>query len=113
MQFKTHLYRSWEFQGSGLSYKEGRVQGRLEKMDSEDIKPRALLITPHPLEGAWPAQGYQGGRPCVQFSSVTQSCVTLCDPMNRSTPGLPVHHQLPEFTQTNVSEYQISGKTIE
>ena len=38
----------------------------------------------------------------VQFSSVTQSCRTLCDPMNRSTPGLPVHHQLPEFTQTHV-----------
>ena len=37
----------------------------------------------------------------VQFSSVTQSCPTLCDPMNRSTPGLPVHHQLPEFTQTH------------
>jgi len=38
----------------------------------------------------------------VQFSSVTQSCPTLCDPMNRSTPGLPVHHQLPEFTHTHV-----------
>ena len=38
----------------------------------------------------------------VQFSSVTQSCPTLCDPMNRSTPGRPVHHQLPEFTQTHV-----------
>ena len=37
-----------------------------------------------------------------QFSSVTQSCPTLCDPMNRSTPGLPVHHRLPEFTQTHV-----------
>ena len=37
-----------------------------------------------------------------QFSSVAQSCPTLCDPMNRSTPGLPVHHQLPEFTQTHV-----------
>ena len=36
----------------------------------------------------------------VQFSSVAQSCLTLCDPMNRSTPGIPVHHQLPEFTQT-------------
>ena len=34
--------------------------------------------------------------------SVTQSCSTLCDPRNRSTPGLPVHHQLPEFTQTHV-----------
>ena len=38
----------------------------------------------------------------VQFSSVTQSCPMLCDPMNCSTPGLPVHHQLPEFTQTHV-----------
>ena len=38
----------------------------------------------------------------VQFSSVTQSCLTLCDPMNHSTPGLPVHHQLPELTQTQV-----------
>ena len=38
----------------------------------------------------------------VQFSSVTQSCPTLCDPTNRSTPGLPVHHQLPESTQTHV-----------
>ena len=38
----------------------------------------------------------------VQFSSVAQSCPTLCEPMNRSTPGFPVHHQLPEFTQTHV-----------
>ena len=38
----------------------------------------------------------------VQFSSVAQSCPTLCDPMNHSTPGLPVHLQLPEFTQTHV-----------
>ena len=37
-----------------------------------------------------------------QFSSVAQSCPTLCDPRNRSTPGLPVHHHLPEFTQTHV-----------
>ena len=36
----------------------------------------------------------------VQFSSVDQSCPALCNPMNCSTPGLPVHHQLPEFTQT-------------
>ena len=40
----------------------------------------------------------------VQFSSVTQSCPTLCDPMNCSTPGLPVHHQLPEFTQTHIHQ---------
>ena len=46
----------------------------------------------------------QNGFKCtsVQFSSVAQSCPTLCDPMNHSTPGLPVHHQLLEFTQTHV-----------
>ena len=45
----------------------------------------------------------------VQFSSVAQSCPTLCDPMNRSMPGLPVHHQLPEFTQTHV--HRVSDAT--
>ena len=39
-----------------------------------------------------------------QIRSVAQSCPTLCDPMNRSTPGLPVHHQLPEFTKTHVHQ---------
>ena len=40
----------------------------------------------------------------IQFSSVAQSCPTLCDPMNHSTPGLPVYHHLPEFTQTHVHQ---------
>ena len=46
----------------------------------------------------------------LTFSLVTQSCPTLCDPMNCSTPGLPVHHQLPEFTQTHV---YLVGDTIQ
>ena len=46
----------------------------------------------------------------VQFSSVSQSCPTLCDPMNHSTPGLPVHHHLPEFTQTRI--HQVFQKNI-
>ena len=56
------------------------------------------LFTSHPslFPLAWACM------PTSQFSSVTQSCPTLCDPVNRSTPGLPVHHQLPEFTQTHV-----------
>ena len=41
-------------------------------------------------------------REALQFSSVAQSCPALCDPMDCSTPGFPVHHQLPEFTQTHV-----------
>ena len=42
--------------------------------------------------------------PPVQFSSVAQLCLTLCNPVNCSTPGLPVHHQRPEFTQTHVHQ---------
>ena len=49
-------------------------------------------------------RGFRGGWGSIQFSSVAQSCPTLCDPMNRSMPGLPVHHQLPEFTQTHVHQ---------
>ena len=44
----------------------------------------------------------QGQLLFIQFSSVAQSCLTLCDPMNHSTQGFPVHHQLPEFIQTHV-----------
>ena len=49
------------------------------------------------LEWKWGLKSFSS----VRFSSVAQSCLTLCNPMNRSTPGLPVHHQLPEFTQTH------------
>ena len=56
---------------------------------SHEIKRRLLL-------------GRKAMTNLVQFSSVAQSCPTLCNPMNCSTPGLPVHHQLPEFTQTHV-----------
>ena len=48
----------------------------------------------------------------VQFSSVTQSCPTLCDPMNPSTPGLPDHHQLPEFTQIHVHRVVVSSSHL-
>ena len=46
--------------------------------------------------------GLHLGQPPVQFSSVAQLCPTLCDPMDCSMPGLPVHHQLPELAQTHV-----------
>jgi len=45
-----------------------------------------------------------GGRQSLQFSSVAQSCLILCNPMNHSKPGLPVYHQLLEFTQTHVHQ---------
>ena len=49
-----------------------------------------------------PYRSRQVNRLSVQFSSVAQSCPTLCNPMDCSMPGLPVHHQLPEFTQTHI-----------
>ena len=67
-----------------------------------------FLLPPHPagliIFLSWNDTNkltYKTERDSVQFSSVTQSCPTLCDPMNCSTPGLPVHHQLLEFTQTH------------
>ena len=50
--------------------------------------------------------------PSVQFSSVAQSCPTLCNPMNHSTPGLPVHHHLPEFTQTHLHRVQMPSNHL-
>ena len=55
-----------------------------------------------PTPGGLPNPRIKPGSLSFQFSTVTQSCPTLCNPMNRSTPGLPVHHQLPEFTQTHI-----------
>ena len=78
--------KNWRFQTVVL---EKTLESPL---DSKEIKPV------HP----------KGNQPSIfigrtdQFSSVPQSCLTLCDPMNLSTPGLPVHHQLPESTQTHV-----------
>ena len=66
-----------------------------------------LLLLLHWQAGSLPLvpSGMQSiNRSSFQFSSVTQLCLTLCDPMNCSTPGLPVHHQLPEFTQTHVHQ---------
>ena len=54
------------------------------------------------LQTLWLPVTSQASLTSVQFSSVAQLCFTLCDPMNHSIPGLPVHHQLPESTQTHV-----------
>ena len=54
------------------------------------------------LDCWWKHKLVQPLRRTVQIRSVAQLCPTLCDPMNRSTPGLPVHHQLPKFTETHV-----------
>ena len=64
------------------------------------LAPTGLVYQSLPREGG----SLEEKQWCVQFSfsSVTQSCPTLCNAMNHSTPGLPVHHQLPKFTQTHI-----------
>ena len=68
----------------------------------------AWWATVHEVTKSWTqlsdsrTQTHRHTHTLFQFSSVAQSCPTLCNPMNRSTPGLPVHHQLPELTQTHV-----------
>ena len=66
--------------------------------DGWSCTPSLVVVWPKVVTQPWGIQALSS----VQFSSVTQSCLTLCDPMNRSMPGLPVYHQLPEFTQTHV-----------
>ena len=69
--------------------------GSSKKQDSSrKTSISALLTMPKPLTVF----------SSVQFNSVAQSCLALCDPMNCSTPGLPVHRQLPEFTQTHIHQ---------
>ena len=73
----------------------------VEKKRGEEVKVTVTIFAE--WEGL--NKAVKNGQPLkgkVQFSSVAQSCPTLCDTMNCSTPGLPVHHQLPEFTQTHV-----------
>ena len=79
----------------------------LQSMGSQRVGHWAHIHThnehfhmPGSVQVTWDSSHEEGRS--VQLSSVTQSCPTLCNPMNRSTPDLPVHHQLREFTQTHV-----------
>ena len=72
-------------------------QGKLEVVKQEMARVNIDILGISELE--WTGMGEFNS---VQFSSVAQSCPTLSDPMNRSMPGLPVHHQLLEFTQIHV-----------
>ena len=72
-------------------FSDSYLLGSLENMKGIDL---GCILHPDSLFSI-----YSG---VIQFSSVAQLCPTLCDPINRSTPGVPVHHQLPKFTQTHV-----------
>ena len=101
------------FQGSSSVFTAKLVKGA--ETLCRVLRKTSLLYTPILRRNVerrcpWPWPEFPKQRVCVcvcqfssvHFSSVAQSCPTLCNPMNRSTPGLPVHHQLPEFTQTHI-----------
>ena len=81
-----------------------KTRTRLTLSDPTDCSPPGSSV-----HGIFQARGLEWGAIAFsellisdQIRSAAQSCLTLCDPMNRSTPGLPVYHQLPEFTETHV-----------
>ena len=84
-----HLHFSWRLQSWKVEKSNDTIMRHLHKLtqETQDNRFKVLSIA---LMRAWTAPEKEG-----EFSSVTQSCPTLCDPMNHSTPGLPVHHQLP------------------
>ena len=121
IEYQTNLTASWE---TGIPVKKQQLEPDVEqwtgsKSGKEYAKavychsayltymPRISCDMPdwtnHKLESRLPGEisTTSDNAGSVQFSSVPQSCLTLCDPMNCSTPGLPVHHQLLEFTQTH------------
>ena len=90
-----------------ISVREGCVQASLFSLKIAIFSPQCLSskhvsMSTCPLFGRIPVMLDLVQFSSVQFISVAQSFLTLCDPMNCSTPGLPVHHQLPEFTQTHI-----------
>ena len=84
------------------NFQGGGERGHIWGLDGKE-RPCVALLMNHSwsvLLGCF--NGSEFSFHSVQFSSVSQSCATLCDPTDCSTPGLPVHHQLPVFTQTRV-----------
>ena len=92
--------RGW--QGASPSTEVGKGDWNKHMRFCASGKEGVGNAAPRGVENRWLFSPESAAALRHQFSSVAQSCLTLCDPMNRSTPGLPVHHQLPEFTQTHV-----------
>ena len=105
---KCHFFNSTQRCGESTSSKK-YIMCSLKKKHKSKLLGGTLVSSrtahaccvhgPHRPEANNPETTFNSS---VQFSSVTQSCPTLCNPMNHSTPGLPVHHQLPQFTQTHI-----------
>ena len=91
--FNNSVHEEWDGKGK----KEGTSKTSSRYLHS-DIKGLLRILKYIPLQCVLVSYSFSS----VQFTSVAQSCPTVCDPMNHSTPGLPVHHQLLESTQTHV-----------
>ena len=88
--FPSHLSPTWQ----KLSRQSSQMENKLLP-ENIRLQPKCIYLS----------LKFSVGSVYVQFSSVQSlSCVRLCDPMNRSTPGSPIHHQLPGFTQTHVHQ---------
>ena len=84
-------YWSFSFSTSPSNEYSGLISFRIDWLDLLAVQGTLKSLFQH-----------HSSKASIQFSSVAQSCLTLCDPMNHSTPGHPVHHRLLDFTQTQV-----------
>ena len=103
------LYANTVILYKGLDHQQVLVSSTVLKLSPADTEghlytSKSNLSLLHKGNFSWPTSTHKNffQKTTPQFSSVTQLCPTLCDPMNHSTLGLPVHHQLPEFTQTYI-----------
>ena len=96
--FKKGLTSFW---GNGIVSPDTESKTERQTNIFAFLCSQGFLLPPHRMLYSCSSKKEPFG-PSDQIRSVAQSCPTLCDPMNRSTPGLAVHHQLPEFTQTHV-----------
>ena len=97
------------FQGKPFSITENQVYAPTS--NAEEAEAERFYEDLQDLLELTPKKRYHFHHQSVQFSSVTQSCPTLCDPMNRSTPGLPVHHHLTGDWNSKVGSQEIPGVT--
>ena len=101
----VHAFRVYSSQGSqspSVSAVIKELQGRNGGANVKNGVDNGLVDTEQEGESGWSERVALKHTCSVQFSSVAQSCPTLLDPVDCSTPGLPVHYQLPEFTQTHL-----------
>ena len=100
-QALVRMWRIWNSCTMLVGIQNGTAAVEIYMEVPQKIQNRTTMHPAIPFLVNYPKELKSGAQIGIQFSSVSQSCPTLCDPMNRGMPGLPVHHQLPEFAQTH------------